>query len=89
MKVRELVDSVDTPGGHIIIAVAIGSVGVAIAVVAHWYGHDMVAEVVSPMIGFYSIAAYAMRGTDKANSQVVTTSSTHVESPVEKKQEKP
>ena len=88
MKARELVDAVDTPGGHIIISVAIGTMGVAIAVVAHWYGHDMVAAAVAPMTGFFQVAAYAMRGTDKANAQTTSTATVHTESPKEDKETK-
>ena len=83
MKARELVDAVDTPGGHIIISIAIGTMGVAVAVVAHWYGHDMVAAAVAPMTGFFQVAAYAMRGTDKANAQTTTSTSVRSESPAE------
>ena len=49
---------------------------------------DMVAAAVAPMTGFFQVAAYAMRGTDKANAQTTTSTSVRSESPAEPDKDK-
>lgn len=85
MTFKEFVDTVDTPGGHIIVAVGIGFVGVIVAVIGILTNHDKIAEVSAVMVGFFSVASYAMRGTDRANSNSSKKSVETSESPEEKK----
>lgn len=56
----------DTPGGHIWTCVLLGVMGVWMVI----HGHEMAA---APLLGFFQVAAYAMRNTQKANGQTTTT----------------
>lgn len=73
MTFREFVDVVDTPGGHIIVAIGIGFIGVVVAVLAALSGKDKLAEIATLLTGFFQVAAYAMRGQGKANEQPIST----------------
>lgn len=63
---KDFVDVIDTPGGHILICVLLGMVGVMVML----KGHEMAAQA---LLAFFQVAAYAMRGTAKANEQATTT----------------
>lgn len=60
-KLRAFLDAIDTPGGHILMCIALGLTGVAVAV----RGHEMAA---AGLLGFLQAAALAMRGNGKSNS---------------------
>lgn len=66
---KELLDALDTPGGHIFASIFIGLMGVGLAIYGVMSGHEKLAEVSTILTGFFQIAAYAMRGTAKANGQ--------------------
>lgn len=59
---KEFLDAIDTPGGHIMIGVCLGLLGVVVAMRGH-------TEVAKGLLEFLLLVAYAMRGTTKANGQ--------------------
>lgn len=72
---KELLDAVNTPGGHILIASTIGTTGVltAVCLILKVWPDEKLAMLLmgltTGMTGFFSIAAYAMQGREKANGK--------------------
>lgn len=60
--IKDLVDIVDTPGGHIIICMIVGLLGAVAAIGGYM-------EVGKELMAFLATMAYAMRGTVKANGK--------------------
>lgn len=59
---KDLVDIVDTPGGHILVCMMVGLLGAIAAIFGYM-------EVGKEMMAFLATMAYAMRGTVKANGK--------------------
>lgn len=66
---KEILDALDCPGGHIILAIALGMVGVGVTGLAEHYHFAETAKAAATLTGFLQVAGYAMRGTAKANGQ--------------------
>ena len=72
---KTLLDAIDTPGGHIFIAACIGVAGVLLGASLLWLSWPdeklamLLVGLTAGMSSFLSIAAYAMRGRDKANGK--------------------
>ena len=60
--IKDFIDSLDCPGSHILVCVILGLIGATFSI----YGHT---DVGKSFLEFLPIAAYAMRGTDKANNK--------------------
>lgn len=79
---KELLDAINTPGGHILIATGIGTIGVIVAALGILYVWPdeklaiMLVGLTAGMTSFLSIAAYAMQGRDKANGKSTSTTTT-------------
>ncbi len=81
---KELLDAINTPGGHIFLCIGIGSFGVAIGILSIWlvWPDKELATTFAAMAGlmtnFFTVAVYAMQGKDKANGKtiIVTSDST-------------
>jgi len=54
-RFREFLDALDTPGGHILVCIFMGLIGVWVCL----RGHEMAA---APLLGFLGAATLAMRG---------------------------
>lgn len=74
-KFKSLIDVIDTPGGHIATCVMIGCFGILLAfgAIAGWGWEDkrveLILKITAPLEAFLPIAAYAMRGTERANGK--------------------
>lgn len=72
---KELLDMLNTPGGHIAISVALGLVGLFTGGWGVWYVWPdeklaaLILGLTAHVTAFFSIAAYAMRGSEKANGK--------------------
>ena len=79
---KEILDMVNTPGGHIVISIALGVVGTVLGGWATWlaWPDEKLAVIFAGMTGamtsFFSVAMYAMRGQDKANGAGKTEKTT-------------
>jgi hypothetical protein len=60
-KFKAFLDAIDCPGGHIVILVTLGVLGV----VCVWLGHTDAAK---PLLEALPIAFYAMRGLSRGNN---------------------
>jgi hypothetical protein len=60
--IKEILDAIDTPGGHILILVGLGLAGVTCI----FFGHP---DAGKPLLEALPIAFYAMRGQEKANGK--------------------
>jgi hypothetical protein len=60
--IKDIFDAIDTPGGHIVTCLGIGCAGVGVAVAGY-------TEIAKELLIFLPIAAYAMRGREKANGK--------------------
>lgn len=92
---KELLDSINTPGGHIFISLFVGFSGVVIGALLTWLAWPDVKLVAAyagftgSMTGFFQIAAYAMQGRDKANGKTIIVTSDSTEHREEIKSDKP
>lgn len=68
---KDFLDALDTPGGHILVAVILGIFGIGVTFVAEYYMFMETAKAAAMLTGFLSIAAYAMRGQEKANGKTI------------------
>lgn len=70
---KEILDSLDSTGGHIFICIVIGTIGVSLGLFVTWFVWPdkelatLFAGITGGMSGFFQIAAYAMQGRGKAN----------------------
>jgi len=84
-KLKSFFDAIDCPGGHIVTCLVIGAVGIILTVGGMiWLGTtpdivDLILRITTPLAAFLPIAAYAMRGTEKANGKTVQTTTSTVE----------
>ncbi len=85
--IKEILDMMDTPGGHIAISISLGLIGTTMgSILTYWAWPDeklatIFAGLTGAMTGFFQIAAYAMRGKERANGQTTsTTTETHTSS---------
>lgn len=78
--IKELVDIVNSVGGHIILATCLGLLGVAAEITMTiwlWPNKDLilaVTAIIVPMTQFLAIASYAMSGRGSANGTTTVTS---------------
>ncbi len=64
---KTFLDSMDTPGGHILLAISLGVFGIGVTMVAEHYQFVETAKAAATLTGFLQVAGYAMRGSQKAN----------------------
>jgi hypothetical protein len=78
---KELLDAINTPGGHIFICIGLGSFGVTFGLFSIWYAwpDKELATIFGAMTGlmtnFFTVAVYAMQGKDKANGKTIIVTS--------------
>jgi hypothetical protein len=73
--VKEVLDSIDTPGAHILLCLLVGIFGTLLGIWVTWmFWPDKQLAVVcagltGSMTGFLQVAMYAMRGREPANGK--------------------